>query len=44
MVDRPEKYRWSSYRATAKLEAPPKWLDTPAAKQKPITYPKGSYV
>jgi REP element-mobilizing transposase RayT len=31
MVDRPEKYRWSSYRATAGLEAPPEWLDTPAA-------------
>jgi hypothetical protein len=31
MVDGPEKYRWSSYRATAGLEAPPEWLDTPAA-------------
>jgi putative transposase len=26
MVERPELYRWSSYRATAGLEAPPEWL------------------
>jgi len=31
MVEGPEKYRWSSYRATAGLEAPPEWLDTSAA-------------
>jgi len=28
MVDRPEQYRWSSYRATAGLEEPPPWLTT----------------
>jgi REP element-mobilizing transposase RayT len=28
MVERPEQYRWSSYRATAGLEAPPPWLTT----------------
>ena len=27
MVERPEEYRWSSYRATAGLEAAPMWLD-----------------
>ena len=27
MVDRPEAYRWSSYRATAGLETAPAWLD-----------------
>lgn len=27
MVSRPEDYRWSSYRATAGLSAPPPWLD-----------------
>jgi putative transposase len=27
MVDRPEKYRWSSYRATGGFEAAPEWLD-----------------
>ena len=27
MVERPELYRWSSYRATAGLETPPAWLD-----------------
>jgi REP element-mobilizing transposase RayT len=26
MVERPEEYRWSSYRATVGLEAPPAWL------------------
>ena len=26
MVERPELYRWSSYRATAGLETPPAWL------------------
>lgn len=26
MVARPEEYRWSSYRATVGLEAPPEWL------------------
>jgi putative transposase len=31
MVDRPEEYRWSSYRATAGLDTPPEWLDTAAA-------------
>ncbi len=31
MVARPENYRWSSYRATAGLEAAPDWLDTTAA-------------
>jgi putative transposase len=31
MVDRPENYRWSSYRATAGLEKAPDWLDTTAA-------------
>lgn len=28
MVERPEQYRWSSYRATAGLEAVPPWLTT----------------
>ncbi len=27
MVERPEDYRWSSYRATAGLESAPEWLD-----------------
>src|SRR2546430_1770254 len=27
MVERPEEYRWSSYGATAGLEAAPLWLD-----------------
>jgi putative transposase len=27
MVDRPESYKWSSYRATAGLDAAPDWLD-----------------
>jgi putative transposase len=27
MVERPEKYRWSSYRATGGFEAAPEWLD-----------------
>jgi putative transposase len=31
MVERPEQYRWSSYRATAGLETPPDWLDAAAA-------------
>jgi putative transposase len=31
MVGRPEDYAWSSYRATAGLEAAPEWLDVPAA-------------
>jgi len=31
MVGRPEEYEWSSYRATAGLEASPEWLDVPAA-------------
>lgn len=31
MVDRPEAYRWSSYRATAGLEPAPDWLDCDAA-------------
>jgi REP element-mobilizing transposase RayT len=31
MVERPEDYRWSSYRATAGLETPPPWLDVSAA-------------
>ena len=31
MVERPEDYRWSSYRATAGLETPPSWLDVTAA-------------
>jgi putative transposase len=31
MVERPEEYRWSSYRATAGLEAAPEWLDLGAA-------------
>jgi REP element-mobilizing transposase RayT len=31
MVARPEDYRWSSYRATAGLEAAPDWLDIAAA-------------
>jgi len=30
MVARPEEYRWSSYRATAGLEAAPPWLDLTA--------------
>jgi len=28
MVERPEQYRWSSYRALAGLEPTPEWLDT----------------
>lgn len=31
MVERPEDYRWSSYRATAGLERSPEWLDVQAA-------------
>ena len=31
MVERPEDYRWSSYRATAGLEPAPEWLDVRAA-------------
>ena len=31
MVERPEDYRWSSYRATAGLESAPDWLDLQAA-------------
>jgi REP element-mobilizing transposase RayT len=31
MVERPEDYRWSSYRATAGLEAAPAWLDVASA-------------
>jgi REP element-mobilizing transposase RayT len=31
MVDRPEDYRWSSYRATAGLEEAPEWLDLSSA-------------
>ncbi len=30
IVARPEEYRWSSYRATAGLEAAPEWLDLAA--------------
>ncbi len=30
MVERPEAYRWSSYRATAGLEVAPSWLDLSA--------------
>jgi putative transposase len=33
MVERPENYRWSSFRATAGLEAAPHWLDVAAALQ-----------
>lgn len=28
LVDRPEQYRWSSYRATAGIDAAPDWLDS----------------
>jgi putative transposase len=31
MIGRPEEYAWSSYRATAGLEAAPEWLDVAAA-------------
>jgi hypothetical protein len=31
MVERPEDYRWSSYRATAGLEVAPAWLDVASA-------------
>jgi putative transposase len=31
MVERPEDYRWSSYRATAGLELAPAWLDVASA-------------
>ncbi len=31
IVNRPEEYRWSSYRATAGLESAPEWLDIEAA-------------
>ncbi|HEU4888556.1 MAG TPA: transposase, partial [Thermoanaerobaculia bacterium] len=30
IVERPESYRWSSYRATAGLESAPDWLDLAA--------------
>ena len=30
MVERPEEYRWSSYRATAGLDSAPEWLDVDA--------------
>jgi putative transposase len=33
MVSRPEAYRWSSYRATAGLEAPADWFDLSSALQ-----------
>ncbi|HEX8412246.1 MAG TPA: hypothetical protein VF883_25585 [Thermoanaerobaculia bacterium] len=33
MVERPEDYRWSSYRATAGVEAAPEWLDLTSALQ-----------
>lgn len=31
MVERPEDYRWSSYRATAGLDETPEWLDVDSA-------------
>ena len=31
LVERPEDYRWSSFRATAGLETAPEWLDVKAA-------------
>ncbi len=31
MVERPEDYKWSSYRATAGLEPAPEWFDLPGA-------------
>src|SRR5436190_4972379 len=31
MVERPEDYRWSSYRATAGLDSAPDWLDLRSA-------------
>jgi REP element-mobilizing transposase RayT len=31
MVERPEDYKWSSYRVTAGLESAPEWFDLPAA-------------
>ena len=31
MVERPEDYRWSSYRATAGLDEAPEWLDVDSA-------------
>jgi putative transposase len=33
MVERPEQYKWSSYRATAGLEKAPEWFDLDAAMQ-----------
>lgn len=33
MCERPEQYRWSSYRAAAGLELPPEWLDLAAVHQ-----------
>ena len=33
IVQRPEEYRWSSYRASAGFEAAPDWLDTAALHQ-----------
>ncbi len=33
MVERPEQYKWSSYRATAGLEKAPEWLDLDAVLQ-----------
>ena len=33
MVERPEAYKWSSYRATAGLEKGPEWLDLDAVLQ-----------
>lgn len=46
MVERPEDYRWSSYRATAGLEAAPPWLTTswllaqfaPSGAEAPLAY------
>ncbi len=38
MVERPENYKWSSYRATAGLDAAPDWLDLASAL--PLFHPE----
>ncbi len=42
MVERPEDYRWSSYRATAGLEAAPEWLTIEWVLQQFGRDPKGA--
>jgi hypothetical protein len=42
MVERPEDYRWSSYRATAGLEPAPEWLVSGAQNRRIKRSPAGS--